>query len=351
MRVGIFTDDFYPLTGGQGRHIKDLYNKLYKKKDFLIFSPNENNLINHKTIFKFSRKFGKNLFLSFLINKNINEIIQENNIDIVHFHCGPGGLILIKKPSVKLICTVHHTYYQQQKYIPFQKWKYLLYLLERKMYHNADKIITVSESTKEVLVKNYNVSPEKIVVIYNGVNFKIFKKIKSIKKIPNSLLYVGRLDKRKGIDFLVKSIPLVKNEIPDIKLFIIGKGKSREKLEKFVEENNLEDNIKFLGFVPDDELPKWYNQCKLTIVPSVFEGFGITVIESLACGTPVVGTNTDGIKDIIKDKNMLVKFGDKEDLAKKIVKLLENNQIKFNFKKNNYNLDRIAKETLEVYRI
>ena len=78
-----------------------------------------------------------------------------------------------------------------------------------------------------------------------------------------------------------------------------------------------------MGFVPDEELPKWYNQCKLTIVPSVFEGFGITVIESLACGTPVIGTNTDGIKDTIKDKEMLVEFGNKEELIKCVLKILK----------------------------
>ena len=182
--------------------------------------------------------------------------------------------------------------------------------------------MSISESTTNVLINYYGIEEAKI-YLEHPVADKQFKKIKSIKKIPNSLLYVGRLDKRKGIDFLVKTIPLVKKEIPNIKLFVIGKGKSRKKLEKFIEKNNLQDNITFLGFVPDEELPKWYNQCKLTIVPSVFEGFGITVIESLACGTPVIGTNTDGIKDTIKDKEMLVEFGNKEELIKCVLKILK----------------------------
>lgn len=348
-KIGIFSDDFYPIFGGQGRHLFDLYNNLYKKNnEFLIFSPNNNSLKNHIKI-TIPSNFGRNLFFSKYLNKNINNLIKEFNLSVVHFHCGPGGLILLKKPNAKMVCTVHHTYYQQQKYIKSQRWKYLFYLLEKLMYRNADKLISVSEDTKNVLIKKYTISPKKIVVIPNGVDFNKFKKIKSIKKIPNSLLFVGRLDKRKGIDFLVKLIPFIAKEIPDIKLFIIGKGKLRDNLEKFVKKNNLEKNIEFLGFIPDEDLPKWYNKCNLTVVPSIFEGFGITVIESLACGTPVIGTDTDGIRGIIKDKKYLFRFGNKEELSNKIIQNIKNS-ISINFDKRKYSLDEIAKKTLESYK-
>jgi len=103
-----------------------------------------------------------------------------------------------------------------------------------------------------------------------------------------------------------------------------------------------------LGFVSDNELPKWYNKCKLTIVPSVFEGFGINILESMACGTPVIGTGVDGIKTIIKDKKFLFEYGNKKELANKARSLLKNkSKIKFN--KGKYSLDNIAKKTLEVY--
>lgn len=347
--IGVFSFDFFPVYGGMGRHLYETYLKAYKNnKKITIFSPNKNNVSIHKTIFNFLDKSKNTLLFSFLLNLKIDKFIDSYNLGIVHFHTGPGGLIITKKPNAKMICTVHHTYYQQQKYVPYQKWKYLLYLLERKMYKNTDKIIAVSDDTKNVLIENYKIKPNKIIVIPNGVDFKRFRKIKGIKKIKNSLLYVGRLDKRKGIDFLIKTIPLVKEKIHDVKLFVIGKGKTQDKLEKFIEKNELQENVKFLGFVPDEDLPKWYNKCKLTVVPSVFEGFGISVIESLACGTTVIGTNTDGIKTIIKNKQFLIPYGDKEKLAEKIAFLLKNKS-KIDFNKNNYFWDNIAKKTLEVY--
>ncbi len=333
-KIGIFTDDFFPIKGGQGRHLFELYKRAYENdKRVIIFSPNSNNLKNHIQIFP-ENKLGRNLQFSFYLNKNINKLIKKYNLSTVHFHTGPGGIIIIKKPKAKMICTVHHTYYQQQKYILSQKWKYVLYLFEKKMYKNADKIIAVSEDTKKALIDYYKIPKSKITVIPNGVDFGRFRKIKEIKKISNSLLFVGRLDKRKGIDFLIKTIPLVKKEISNIKLFVIGKGKLRKKLEKFVKKNQLENNVEFLGFVPDEELPRWYNKCKITIVPSIFEGFGLTVLESLACGTPVIGTKTDGIRSIIEDKKFLVEYGNKKRLVRKIVEYLSNTKfIKINKKK------------------
>lgn len=358
-RIGIFTYDFYPIIGGQGRHIIELYHRIYNKKGFLIFSPNANNLKNHKTLFNFTTKLGKHLLYSFLLNFKIKGLIKKYNLDIIHLHCGPGGTLILKKSKSKFICTVHHTYYQQQEYVPSQKWKYFLYLLEKKMYKNADKLVMVSEDTKKVLIKNHGVFPSKIEVIPNGVDFKKFKKNKRIKKIKNSLLFVGRLDKRKGIDFLVKTIPFIKKEIPDIKLFVIGDGKMRKKLEKYVRNNDIESNVKFLGFVPNSYLLRWYNRCQLTIVPSVFEGFGLTVIESLACGTPVIATNVDGIRSIIKNnKNgILVEYGNKKELAGQVVRLLNNPSLRKEFSieglktiKEKFDWDEITLKTLKVYK-
>lgn len=358
-KIGIFTYDFYPIIGGQGRHLIELYKRIYKEKDFLIFSPNINNFKNHKTIFNFTKKFGKHLLTSLLINLKINKLIKKHCLDIVHIHCGPGGLILIKKLISRLICTVFHTYYQQQKYIPSQKWKYFLFILEKRMYRNADKIITISEDTKKILIEIYNIAPSQIELIPCGVDIKKFKKNEKIKKLRNSLLFVGRLDKRKGIDFLIETIPLIKKRVSDIKLFIIGKGKIRKKTKKFVRDNDLESNIRFLGFVPDSQLPKWYNCCQLTVVPSVFEGFGLTAIESLACETPVIGTNVDGIRSIIKNnKNgILVEYDNKKELTAQIVKLLNNSILRKEFSKEgsktireNFNWDKIALKTMEVYK-
>jgi glycosyltransferase involved in cell wall biosynthesis len=317
MKIGIFTYDFYPFIGGQGRNIFNIFKYLRNKAEVQVFSPVKNNIKENRRIFGFSRRFGRNLLFSFLLNLNIKRVIKNYNLDLAIFQGGPGGVFMLRKLPIKQEYIANHTYYQQTEYIKSQFWKKVFIPFEKKGYKNSDTIRSISESTKKVLIEKYNLLARKIYIKHPKAE-KIFKKIKKIKKIPKSLLYVGRLDKRKGIDFLIKTMPDVVKEIPGIKLFIIGKGKLRKRLEKYVNKKGLGENVKFLGFVPDKELPKWYNRCKLTVIPSIFEGFGITAIESLACGTSVIATNSDGLRDIIKDKKCLFKFGDKRDLFKKI---------------------------------
>lgn len=352
--VGIFTDDFFPFKGGIGRHIVEIINQI-RDVNIIVFSPCKNEIKKHVRLFPFTKRLGKNILFSFLLNFQINKLIKKFNLNIVHLHCGPGGLILLIKPKAKLICTVHHTYYQQQKYIKGQKWKYVFYLFERITFKNADKIISVSEDTKNVLMKKYNINPQKITVIPNGVDTKKFRIIKNIKKIKNSLIFVGRLEERKGIDFLTKTIPLVKKKIPNIKLFIVGKGKLKTEIEEFIKKNNIIKNIEIINYIEDEELVKLYNKCELAIVPSVFEGFGISVIEAIACGLPVVGTNSDGVRSLINtfNNNYLVDYGNINQLSKILIIHFQKNKPfdKTNTKKiiSNFSWKNIASKTTKLY--
>ncbi len=318
-KIGIFSYDSYQFMGGQGRNIFQIYNEIKDKNEVITFSPFESKIKDSVRINDYNVKFGRNIFFSLIVNLKIRKLISKYNLDKVIFQGGPGGILFIKKLPIEQEYIANHTYYQQTKYIKSQFWKKIFIPFERIGYKNSDKIMSISESTRDVLINNYGISKDKIYLRHPKTD-KIFKKIKDIKKISDSILYVGRLDKRKGIDFLVKTMPLIIKENNKIKLFVIGKGKSRYKLEKFVKDNNIKNNVEFLGFVSDKKLLEWYNKCQLTVIPSIFEGFGITAIESLACGTSVIATNSDGLKDIVKDKEMLVEFGNKEDLKDKIVR-------------------------------
>jgi glycosyltransferase involved in cell wall biosynthesis len=114
-------------------------------------------------------------------------------------------------------------------------------------------------------------------------------------------------------------------QIPDARLLVGGKGCYLEKMKSLVIRLHLERNVTFLGFVPDDQLNALYNQAQCVVVPSIFEGFGITVIEALAAGTRVVGTDVDGIREILKsgEYGKLAPYGNLHDLAGAIVAELE----------------------------
>ncbi len=361
MKVGIITYDFYPFEGGIGRHIYELYKKLTENYgiDIVVFSPNKNSIKNHVNIFGLSKKIGKNIMFSFLVNMINNNLINKYDLDLVHFHGGPGGIIFIKKvKDTPVIFTVHHTYYQQYYLIPEQKWKYIFSKFENISYKFADKIICVSENTRDILVKNYHIEKEKIEIIPNGVDINKFRPLNNIEKIRNSILFVGRLDERKGIKYLIKSIVLVKEMIPDIKLFIVGTGKLKKELEKFIILNNIKQNVKFLGRLSDKDLVEWYNRCEIVVIPSIFEGFGIVAIEAMACKTPIIATNVPGLNSIIKngENGLLVPPKDSRKLADAIVNLLNDCKLRRHLSVNGrkevlkkFNWDIIAKRTVKIY--
>ena len=358
MKIGLITQDFYPFTGGQGRHIYEIVKRIESNSKIkaLVFSPTENKLKNHIQIFPITNKIGKNILLSFLLNFSIERLIKEYSLNKIHVHCGPGGLFLLRKLDIPVVATCHHTYWQQYKYVNGQRWKKVFTLFEKRTYQISDKVICVSQDSKRILTEKYGINPSKIVVIPNGVDTEKFYPIESVKEINNALLYVGRIDERKGVDFLVRSMPLVILKYPEIKLFIGGKGQLLPELKKYIIENGLHENIKFIGFIPEDELNEWYNKVKCVVVPSVFEGFGITVIEAMAAGTPVIGTNVDGIKSIIKNKEngYLVEYGNTDSLANVIINVLRNDNSKvihigLKTIEDEYDWKAISNETEDIY--
>jgi glycosyltransferase involved in cell wall biosynthesis len=310
-RIGVLTYDFYPFEGGQGRHIYDIYYRGLLMNDYhnvFFFSPCKNQLKNNFTYFNFTKRSGKNFLYSLLINFKVTELQKKYKIEVFNLHAGPGGLFLFKKPKISLVVTAHHTYFQQIKFLKDQWWKIIFIPFEKRTYKLADKIISVSETTKKTLVENYDIDPSKITVIPNCIDSQRFKKLPKVNKIPNSILFVGRLDKRKGIDFLLKAMPQILEKNPKIKLFIGGKGKLFGWCKKFINENKLENSVKMLGFIPDEDLVQWYNKCELFVIPSIFEGFGITALEAISCGSPVIATNTDGLSEILSPiQNSLIK--------------------------------------------
>lgn len=307
------------MIGGIGRHTYQMYSSL-QDRDFLFFSPANNALLHHIRIdFWFTcliKQVGVSIWLLF----NGHKIISEYRLDRLNIHSGPGGVLYLRKLPIPVFVTCHHTYWQQYTHIRSQFWKRIFLPFEQRTYRLADKIICDCEDTKRVLIERYDVSSGKISVIHCAVDTGIFH-FENLPKKSNCVLYVGRIAKRKGIDFLIRSMPSVVQTIPEAQLLVGGKGAYLEKMKSLVRQLDLERNVTFLGFVPDEQLNSLYNQAQCVVVPSIFEGFGITVIEALAAGTRVVGTDTDGIREILQsgDYGRLVPYADTRALADAII--------------------------------
>jgi glycosyltransferase involved in cell wall biosynthesis len=296
-----------------------MYREL-KGSDVVFFSPAENSLQGHIHVKHWSVRFFKQVGVSIWLYLHGRQIISDHHLDRLNVHAGPGGVLVVRKPSVPLIVTCHHTYWQQYTHIKSQFWKRIFLPFEQRTYRIADRIICDCEDTKRVLIERYGIPVKKISVIHCAVDPGKFH-FKGLPKAPNSVLYIGRLAKRKGLEFLIRSMPLIVRENPEFCLLVGGKGEYLEKMKTLVSRMQLENNVTFLGFVPEDRLNDLYNQSQCVVVPSVFEGFGITVIEALAAGTRVVGTDVDGIREILMsgEYGRLVPYGDRRALADAII--------------------------------
>ncbi|MEO0378281.1 MAG: glycosyltransferase family 4 protein, partial [Cyanobacteria bacterium P01_A01_bin.17] len=186
----------------------------------------------------------------------------------------------------------------------FKNW------IEKRVYQRCDRFIVLSQAFGEILHQHYGVSQEKIHKIPGGVDTQRFQMSLSRCQAraalgwpPNRqiLFTPRRLVRRMGVDNLLQAVAAVKAEIPDVWLAIAGKGPQRAELEAQMAELGLQDTVKFLGFLPEAQLPTAYQAADLTVIPSqALEGFGLVVLESLASGTPVLCTPVGGMPEIIQ---------------------------------------------------
>jgi glycosyltransferase involved in cell wall biosynthesis len=228
------------------------------------------------------------------------------------------------------------------------------------------EVITITD----VETKYFTHLPKKkIVIIPNGISEKIFKKIRKsdyrrvMKKFgitnkDNIILFVGRMHPTKGIDFLVKTLDILKQK--PLKVVIVGPIQDREyfeKLNKIIREYKLSDKVVFTGFVREEEKLILYDISKIFFLPSIYEPFGIVILEAFARGKPVIAVNSDGPRFLIKqgENGFLVKYEDVESTAKYIRLLLKNKKLYRKISRNNikkakqFTWNKIAEKIIKVY--
>jgi glycosyltransferase involved in cell wall biosynthesis len=207
--------------------------------------------------------------------------------------------------------------------------------LQKSLYH-ADLILAVSNYTRDRMLQEQNLDPEKVVVLPNTFEVDRFQ----IAPKPNHLLQryhlqadqpviltVARLDsseRYKGYDQILQAMPKIRQHIPDVHYLMVGKGSDRPRIEQLIQSLGLEDCVTLAGFVAEEELVDHYNLCDVFAMPSKGEGFGIVYLEALACGKPTIGGNQDGAIDALcgGELGVLVDPDDVEAIATALITTL-----------------------------
>nr|WP_294923053.1 glycosyltransferase family 1 protein [uncultured Flavobacterium sp.] len=224
-----------------------------------------------------------------------------------------------------------------------------LFLIEK-----ATKIIAVSNNTKKDILKLYpHIDESKIEVIYHGNSIKVEKNI-DIKLPENYILYVGSRWHYKNFTFLVDAVKDILDENDDLILLCAGGGDFNEEEKALIHDLDLDDKIVQQKF-EDFELGHYYKNALCFVFPSMYEGFGIPVLESMACGCPIVLSNSSSFPEVAGEAGIFFNLGDKQDLQNKIRMLLNNDLLRAEYSQKgliqvkNFDWDDAAEKCLEVY--
>lgn len=231
-----------------------------------------------------------------------------------------------------------------------------------KTLKSADRIIAISENTKNDLIKHFHVPADKISVVYLGVS-NSYKRLseeetKKIRKKYNLnfplILHVGDLDWRKNILGLVEAFYSVKKKNMPHKLVLTGRRVPKE-VSGMIKSLNLEKDVLFTGYVPDEDLPGLYNTADLFVYPSIYEGFGLPPLEAMACGTPVITSNTSSFPEIVQNSGIMVDPHDVDGLSNRMLEVLKNENLRKDLSEKGlirakqFSWEKCAEEILKIF--
>lgn len=296
--------------------------------------------------------------------------LQEDRYDLIVSHFALYTFpILDRIPNIPLVTHFHGPWALEsdvEKPKPIAVW--LKKQIETAVYRRSSQFIVLPQTFRDILLQEYQVPLEKIHIIPGGVDIDRFNiNLSSIEARTHLnwhpdrpiIFCIRRLAKRMGLENLINAMAQIRDRYPDILLYIAGKGALAQTLETQIDELELTNNVKLLGYVPDEQLPLCYRAANFSVVPTVaLEGFGLIVVESLAAGTPVLGTPIGGIPEILKpfSEDLVFEGYNSEQLARGIIealsgdRILPDRQACLKYIEENYDWQAIALQIKSVYQ-
>lgn len=334
MKIGFDAKRAFLNSSGLGNYSRNTLNALFRffpENEYILFTPEiRDRLFDNYNRFKVvspqnriakkMKSLWRSLFLVPQLKKHEIELFHGLSNEL------PKG---IHKSGIPSVATIHDLIFM--RYPEFYK------PLDRKIYfkkvkyacHSADKIIAISRQTKNDIETFFHVPPEKVALIYQPVAPVFFEKqntsaIREKYHLPEKfILSVGTLEPRKNQLALLQAL-----HSSEIRVSVVFVGKQTApymaEIQKFINENEMESQVKFLSNIPEADLAALYQTAIFSVYISVFEGFGLPVIESMACGCPVITSSVSVLPETAGDAAVLCNPAKVEEIAQKVALLLEN---------------------------
>lgn len=275
--------------------------------------------------------------------------------DIYHAISPLGGAMLAALGRKPLVTTIHDV-------IPFNvdstldsplKYRYWRQCIRTSISQGA-AVIVPYQVTKDEIVNRLDGDPNKVFVVNHGVDHELYFHRPNVARAKNKIVYLGEVSRSKGVDLLLKAFAIVRRRVPDAELVIAGKrNKDQEMLEELTARLGV-GGITHMGYIHERELPDYYATASVMVFPSRC-GFGLSTLEAMACGTPVVALSVLDAPEFIGDAGILVEPDNEEALATELVRVISEPEVagrlqgKGLARSREFSWARMARETLAVY--
>jgi phosphatidylinositol alpha-1,6-mannosyltransferase len=381
MKILLLTEIFPPKTGGSGRWFWEVYRRLPREKVLVVAGEDERqeafDRTHHLRLVRMPLTFPtwgllstRGLWDYGRTVRKLLPLVRRERIGAVHCgRCLPEGLIaflLRCLTGMPFLCFAHG---EELNYAHFSReFRWLM----RAVFGAARLVIANSRNTQRLLLDEWRLPPKRVRLLHPGVDTTRFVPASRDKGVRDRLgwqerpvvLTVGRLEKRKGHDQMIRALRAIRQVVPNVLYAIAGDGEEREPLEQLVESEGMQDAVQFLRSIDDARLIQCYQQCDLFALPNRqvgkdIEGFGMVLIEAQACGRPVLGGTSGGTADTMRvpETGRLVNCEGPDQLAAVVSELLSDRprleqmgRAAREWAVENFDWDRLARKAERLFR-
>ena len=255
------------------------------------------------------------------------EMTEGESFDVIHAHdwvTFPAGMAIAARTGKPLIVHVHSTEFDRSG----ENVNQPVYDIERQGMHAAAAIIAVSHLTKRVLVERYGIAPDKVRVIHNGIEPRaVAAPLPSERPREKTVLFLGRITMQKGPEFFIHTAAKVLAKYNNVRFIMAGWGDLGPRIIEQVAAMGLGSRFRFTGFLRGRDVERAYRAADVYVMPSVSEPFGLTALEAIQYGVPVILSKSSGAAEVISTGALKCDFWDVDEMANKIVALLSHREL------------------------
>lgn len=375
MKIAVFTDTLAPQINGVATHLSQTLPLLANRHTVHVFAatqrskyPSLHENIHYHYLRRLALPIYPDFFVTSPFSPTLLRTVSKIAPDIVHFHApftvAANGIIIGKRLKIPIVGTFH-TYFMHPEYLKIVKldkigldksdrFQTFLWEVADAFYNRADVVVAPTEVVKKDLIEHGISVPIK--VISNGIDISYFSQETLPRVFVPYFLYVGRITHGKGLDVLIEAYSRISETMTDAILIIAGDGPHRKALTNRVHELGLEKRVLFVGTVLDKEKVAYYQHALAFVSASPTETFGMTFVEAMAAGIPVISVAENGPIEVVSKAGVLCETDDIDCLAQNIVRIYKDKKLRAKLAKNakkeaqNHSIDKTVDSLESVYK-